>query len=116
MAQAALDFLGTIRSERVSELILVTKHEAAPSDADEMLLLDVDLSILGAERSRFEQYEAQIRAEYEWVPEGAYRGARSKILGEFLARPELYHTEFFHRSLEARARENLRWSLDALAA
>ena len=99
---------------RVSQLVLVTKHTAAPTTRDERLLLDIDLAILGAEPERFDRYEAEVREEYAWVPASAFANARAGILTAFTERPRLYQTdEFFHR-YEARARENLARSLAAL--
>jgi predicted metal-dependent HD superfamily phosphohydrolase len=46
----------------------------------------VDLSILGAETPRFDQYEQQVRDEYGWVPGPIYRHKRKAILESFLAR------------------------------
>jgi len=99
----------------VEALVLVTKHDASPRTDDEKLLLDIDLSILGAPSARFAEYELQVRREYDWVPEEAYRAGRSKILREFQQRPVIYHTPWFHESLEHRARVNLESSLESLA-
>jgi predicted metal-dependent HD superfamily phosphohydrolase len=101
---------------RVSDLVLATRHNAEPESADARLTIDIDLSILGASASRFDDYEAQVRQEYSWVPDSAFRQARGKILREFLARPSIYATPFFRERLEARARSNLARSLAALGA
>ncbi len=101
--------------DRIEQLIMVTEHEAAPINLDQELLLDVDLSILGAPLVRFDEYEGQIRREYSWVPEPAYRAARGKILAAFLERPVLYHTPHFRDGLEDQARSNLSRSLGSLA-
>jgi predicted metal-dependent HD superfamily phosphohydrolase len=101
--------------ERVYELIMATRHDAPPQGADTALLVDVDLSILGAERARFDESNEQIRAEYAHVPEVDYRQGRRRILNSFLARPRLYSTEHFYRELEVRARENLARALARLA-
>ncbi|MCR9095905.1 MAG: N-methyl-D-aspartate receptor NMDAR2C subunit [bacterium] len=114
-ASTAIGGIGAARTEAVARHILVTAHTGVPSDDDQRLLLDIDLSILGAAKDRFGAYEEQIRREYEWVPEDAYRKARTRILSHFAARPRLYHTEYFFERLEERARRNLRRSLDALA-
>ncbi len=114
-AKRALTCIGPARSEVVEQHVLVTAHTGVPSDDDQRLLLDIDLSILGAPTERFREYEDQIRREYEWVPEDAYRSARSRILSQFEERSRLYHTEYFFDRLEERARQNLRHSLDALA-
>ena len=57
---------------RVEQLIMATRHDAAPGDSDERLLVDIDLSIIGAAPKRFAEYDGQIRAEYSWVPEAIY--------------------------------------------
>ncbi len=100
---------------RVHALILATRHDAAPEGADARLLVDVDLSILGAADERFAEYERQIRAEYAWVPEPDYRRGRARVLSSFLERPAIYGTSWFSGRLEGRARANLARSLAALA-
>jgi predicted metal-dependent HD superfamily phosphohydrolase len=104
----------TATIERVTRLILATRHAAAPADADEAVLVDVDLSILGASAERFAEYEAQIRREYEWVDLAIYRRERARILQSFLARPRLFATDELHMRLDADARANLQRSIAAL--
>lgn len=91
----------------VKELILATSHEVALEDPDAQLLTDIDLSILGQDENRFEEYEKQIRREYRWVPGPIYRSKRFAILKGFLERPSIYATPFFRKRYEARARKNL---------
>jgi predicted metal-dependent HD superfamily phosphohydrolase len=100
----------------VTDLILVTRHAAIPETTDQQLVVDIDLSILGAPQARFDEYERQIRQEYSWVDEAVFRSVRSKILQEFLARPSIYSTASFRDRLERTARENLKRSIAALAA
>jgi len=104
------DSLGTL----VARLILATRHSAPPQTLSEQLIVDIDLSILGQDRSRFDEYERQIRSEYAWVPEDAFRNGRSAILSSFLSRPRIYSTEAFYRRYEAAARENLVRSISQL--
>lgn len=117
-AEAALERAGapTAVSDRVSQLILVTKHDGAPSTPDERLLLDIDLAILGASNDRFDRYEVEVREEYSWVPAEAFANARAGILRQFLERPRLYETDEFFDRLETPARRNLARSLAALEA
>ena len=114
-AGSALAILGRDMVERVCGLILVTKHNEAPTDHDQELLLDIDLSILGAPADRFDEYESEIRMEYTWVPEDTYRAARAKVLSMFQSRPAIYNTGYFRALLEAKARNNLLRSLGTLA-
>lgn len=96
---------------RVRELVLATRHDAVPEGTDAALLVDADLAILGASRERYDEYEAQIREEYSWVPGFMFRTRRAEILRDFLARERLYATDFFAERLEEPARENLRRAL-----
>ncbi|WP_128003647.1 HD domain-containing protein [Piscinibacter defluvii] len=100
-------------ARRVAALVLVTKHTALPASPDEQLLVDIDLCILGASAPRFAEYEQQVRAEYEFVPEAVFKQKRSAILRSFLARPRIYGTEFFYSRLEQQARINLARSASA---
>jgi predicted metal-dependent HD superfamily phosphohydrolase len=98
---------------RVHALVMATKGHAAAADTDTQLLLDIDLSILGAASERFAEFEAQIREEYSHVPDDAFRAGRTRILEGFLARPRLYGTRRFHDALELRARDNLQRAVAA---
>jgi predicted metal-dependent HD superfamily phosphohydrolase len=92
---------------RVKGLILITQHKALPQTPEEQLLVDVDLSILGAEEDAFAEYERQIRQEYGWVPEQEFCTGRAAVLGQFLRRKRIFHTLHFYQGFEAAARENL---------
>lgn len=100
--------VSTDAAQHVHDLIMATRHTAVPSGRDEQLLVDIDLSILGAERARFDEYEQQIRKEYAYVPGFLFRRKRREILKGFLDRSAIYSTPHFHDMLEARARDNLR--------
>jgi predicted metal-dependent HD superfamily phosphohydrolase len=100
--------------ERVRALIMATTHDAAPSDPDAMLLVDVDLSILGADRETYGRFEDNVRKEYSWVPGPLFRRTRAKILQSFLDRPSVYGTARMRERLEDAARENLREAIARL--
>jgi predicted metal-dependent HD superfamily phosphohydrolase len=102
-------------AQRVAQQVLATRHAALPEAGDAQLVVDVDLSILGAGPERFAEYEAQIRQEYAAVPAALFRERRSQVLAAFLARPVLYATPRLRQALEARARANLQQALAATA-
>jgi predicted metal-dependent HD superfamily phosphohydrolase len=102
------------RAQRIYDLIMFTRHATDPVGIDAQVLVDADLSILGARPARFQEYEAQVRSEYGWVPDAMFRSARAKILKEFLGRPHLYSTAHFRERYEAQARRNLQHSLEYL--
>ena len=101
---------------QVANLILATKHDVVPEDADTQLIVDIDLSILGESSKRFDEYEQKIRKEYEWVSEEKFVAERLVILQSFLPpqRPNVYLTSFFQKKYEAKARENLERSIAKL--
>jgi predicted metal-dependent HD superfamily phosphohydrolase len=94
-------------TERVHDLIMATCHDTAPTSPDQQLLVDIDLSILGAPAARFEEYDRQVKAEYSWVPSAIYCAKRKEILSGFLARPFIYSTQHFRDRYEMQARANL---------
>jgi len=98
-------------AERVHALVMATRHDAVPEGRDAELLIDIDLSILGADRARFDEYERQVQAEYVFVPDEVRLPRRRAILQRFLDREAIYATPRMHAQLEARARANLRRSI-----
>lgn len=125
-AELFLQLVGTSAPEQwcswVHLLILATKHGAnlvesrlCPEQQQEHdLLLDIDLSILASQPSRYDQYESQIRAEYGWVPWFLYRKKRRQILQHFLELAEqgrLFRTPFY-RNQHPAAQDNLRRTLN----
>jgi predicted metal-dependent HD superfamily phosphohydrolase len=101
---------------RLSALIMDTRHVAPATSADGALVADADLAVLGAPADVFDSYDAAIRMEYAYVPEQAYRAARTAILSGFLARPSIYQTGVFRQAHEARARANLARAISRLQA
>jgi predicted metal-dependent HD superfamily phosphohydrolase len=89
---------------------------APPSYArDEALLVDIDLSILGAAApSAFAAYEAGIRHEYRHYDDAAYRAGRLAVLRMFQAKPRIFATQYWRERLEAQARANLAAAIAAL--
>ena len=95
-----------LRTE-VAALILATRHAEPPRTRQEALLVDADLSILGASAGDFDAYDAAIRQEYAHVPWPLYREGRRRVLEGFLERATLYHSSEF-AALDAPGRLNLR--------
>jgi predicted metal-dependent HD superfamily phosphohydrolase len=103
-------------TRQVESLIMVTTHDALPQTLDEQFLVDIDLSILGSDESRFAEFERQVREEYSFVPSFLFRMKRKAILKTFLARNHIYSTPAFRENLEASARRNLKLVVHGRAA
>lgn len=95
-------------AQRVHALVMATCHAAPTCTPDEALLVDIDLAILGAEPTRFAEYERQVREEYAWVPGFLYRRKRREVMQGFAQRAPLYQTTVVRAMLETSARVNLR--------
>jgi predicted metal-dependent HD superfamily phosphohydrolase len=101
-------------AQRIAELVLATRHAALPHSVDAKVVVDVDLSILGAPAERFDEYERQVREEDSWVPDFLFKRERRKIMNELLARPAIFATPLFFERYEQQARANLRRSIGQL--
>ena len=118
-AQWAVDFLGhsgvhTTVCTQVDGLIMATCHQQEQqqnANHNQQLLVDIDLAILGTNRERFQEYEQQIREEYQWVPHFIYRKKRRAVLQSFLTLPRIYNTPWFYTQFEQQARKNLTFSI-----
>ena len=95
LAQRQLTEVGLAVAE-VAEVVrlvrLTAGHEPEPGDADGEVLCDADLGILAAPPARYGEYARDVRAEYAWVPEPAFRAGRAALLRGLLARDRLYRT------------------------
>ncbi len=117
LADDALSSLGAgdaIRA-RIVRLVMATAGHEAAGDADAELVLACDLAILGADEATFDAFERDIRAEYAFVPDDAYRAGRSRVLLSFLERATLYGVPAIAAEREDRARANLQAALSRLA-
>ena len=101
----------------VGRLIRLTRtHQVLPDDRLGAILISIDLSILGAEPSRYDAYAAAIRQEFIHVRDTDYRAGRARVLGQFAARPVIFPDASFAATYDRRARENLARELASLSA
>jgi predicted metal-dependent HD superfamily phosphohydrolase len=103
-----------ITAEAARLIELTAGHEVAPDDRNGAVLIDADLSILGAPPEVYDRYAVDIRDEYRHVPEPAFRSGRAAILTDFLGRDRLFRTATAHDRWDAAARANLARELDRL--
>ena len=97
----------TARIARCKAHIITTKGHETSADADTNLLLDADLSILGASPEDYKVYCANVRKEYSVYPDFLYRPGRKKVITHFLGMDRIYKTELFRECYEQTARINL---------
>lgn len=92
-------------------LILGTKRHESGS-AQQNLLNDLDLGILGAPPPTYARYAHQIRMEYAHVPTPQYHAGRAAVLTAF-DQKQIFQTERFAH-LEEQAHKNLRAEITRL--
>lgn len=73
-------------ADRVHSLVMAAAHagEVDAPEPDPSVIRDCDLWILGAPSDRFDEYERQIRIEYDHVPDAIYAAGRRAVLERLL--------------------------------
>ena len=87
---------------------------SGPDRTDCAAFLDLDLGILAAAPDAYDRYAANVRAEYAFVPDEAWRAGRAGVLTGFLGRDRLYLADDLHTAWDAPARANVARELTAL--
>jgi len=77
-----------------------------PTSARAGLVIDLDLMGLAAPDPIFDRNSANIRREYDHIPDAEFGAGTVAFVDAFLARPSIYHTAW-GKPLEALARANL---------
>lgn len=98
--------------ERAKYCILATRHkETKYYDPLHALVVDIDLSILGAPENEYLEYARDVRQEFKHVSNEAWCVGRSNFLASMLAREKTFSllTQF-----EKPARANMQDELDRL--
>jgi predicted metal-dependent HD superfamily phosphohydrolase len=99
----------------VKDLVRLTDGHTAPADDSlSAAFHDSDLWILAAPQERFDAYCAQVREEFAFVDDEAYRAGRRAVLQPFADRDRIYRTRHGRHEWDDRARVNLARELTRL--
>lgn len=90
-------------------LIMATKAHipVGGNQADQALLVDLDLAVLARDSDGYDVYAKAVRKEFSIYPDFLYKPGRRKALKHFLEQPTIYHTPHFQHCFEAIARKNI---------
>ncbi|EOQ96953.1 hypothetical protein LEP1GSC195_2621 [Leptospira wolbachii serovar Codice str. CDC] len=118
IAKDRLSELG-ISQERIEiciEHILATKSHRLGDKChpDTSFFLDIDISILGSEESKYYKYAKNIRKEYSIFSSEDYQKGRIQVLNHFIENIRLFHTDFFFDEYEMRSRHNVKLEIHSL--
>ncbi|MFI7496406.1 DUF4031 domain-containing protein [Kocuria sp. M4R2S49] len=112
----AAGFPGPLATE-VERLVLLTiGHRVAEEDTAGGVLLDADLSVLGADPTGYAAYVAGVRKEYAHVPGPVFAQARLRVLEDLRSRRPLFRTPAAQRRWGAAAERNLEDEIGRLRA
>jgi len=106
--------LPTSFANKVLALVLSTSHLADKLTLIESVLVDADLSMLGAGENDFSIYEERVRQEWGQFDDGAFAAGRIAVLRRFLKKRRIFTTDYGRDKWEARAQNNLRRSIEKL--
>ncbi|WP_406393131.1 hypothetical protein [Streptomyces sp. NBC_00887] len=112
LAEAGVPGAATAEVARLVRLTVT--HDPADGDTNGEVLCDADLAILAAAPKEYATYAAQVREEYGFVPDDAFRDGRAAVLRQLLGLPRLFRTPHGVAAWEPRARQNLTTELDLL--
>ncbi|MBW8797105.1 MAG: hypothetical protein JF597_26940 [Streptomyces sp.] len=113
LPEAGLPARQTVEVARLVRLTVT--HDPAPGDRNGEVLCDADLAILAAPPAAYAAYTAEVREEYHFVPNDAFRAGRSAILRQLLDLPQLFRTPHGCTEWEPTARYNLAAELEMLS-
>ncbi|MGW5068810.1 HD domain-containing protein [Streptomyces cyaneofuscatus] len=109
--------VGAAVTAEVARLVRLTvTHDPAEGDGNGEVLCDADLAVLAGSPQEYAAYAAQVREEYGFVPDEAFRAGRADVLRQLLALPRLFRTPHGAEEWEARARHNLATELELLGS
>ena len=113
-AEACRQFIAqthAIGCEQAPDLISAQK---SPVKAEELLLEDLSLAVLGSETDQYCRYTVKLRREFSfWT---TYTVHRTNFLAGLLARPSIFHNTNFQERYESAARGNIRRELQQLGS
>ncbi len=95
-------------SQKIYNLILITKHQDLPQTTDEKFIVDIDLSGFGLPWDEFRRDSQAVRQEFMHLTEEEFFNGQGKFLRSLLDRTRFYATDFFYQRYETTARENLK--------
>lgn len=98
----------------VFDQVIVTDHRSPPSDSDQKLLIDIDLSSFGRPWERFLKDGVNVRLEMGYLEDTAFYQSQIAFMSQLLERTNFYRTEWFQKNYEQNARDNVKRYLTTL--
>ncbi|KAF4526084.1 hypothetical protein B566_EDAN007577 [Ephemera danica] len=104
--------VGLTDSELIAEVETLLTLEGTGSDQG--LLQDLDMAALAVPAEEYAQLIQEVRKEYHFLSDDAYKSLRKKILQSFLLIPNIFSTDAFRERFESQARSNIESEVAAM--
>jgi predicted metal-dependent HD superfamily phosphohydrolase len=100
-------FLSSAYVEEVSEIILATRHTAAPNNRNAQFMVDVDLAGLGQQWDAFFADTQNLFKEADSKNKATFYLSQCAFLQNLANRPFIFSTPHFRSAYEQTARDNI---------
>lgn len=100
--------------DRVIQLILATKHNAAKFDYSEVTICDIDIQVFGADEERYQNYVQMRYKEAHDVEIDIYLMNRRHQINNFLSRNSVFSDTSYKNQFNEIAKHNLTNELNAI--
>lgn len=98
----------------VAALVIATEHVKVPDDADQRILVDVDLSSFGLPWDKFAADGKNIRRELHYLADAEFYKGQIAFMQSLLGRDRIFNTSHFFDAYESIARDNVGRYLNSL--
>ncbi len=99
-------------ASKVNACILSTTHREPPVDEYSKTVVDIDLSGFGQDWDGFSRDSENLRKENSHIELERYIVGQIGFMEKLLSRERIYSTQYFYRTLESKARNNISRQLD----
>lgn len=93
--------------DKVFKMVMVTVHDFAPSDHDEQMMVDIDLSSFGRPWEQFAEDGDNVRRELVYLDDAEFYPRQMNFMSGLVGRKNFYNLEWFQEKYEAQARSNV---------
>lgn len=101
-------------AKKVRDMILATASHMS-DDSETIIFLDADMTILGSDEGKYQDYIHKVRKEFSIYPDLLYNRGRKTFIESTLKREYIFLTTSFRDKYEAQARFNLSKELKSLS-
>ncbi len=100
--------------QKIFDQVITTDHKSRPTDPDQQILLDIDLSSFGRPWDQFIEDGLNVRRELAYQDDDSFYQQQIGFMTQLVGRKNFYNTAWFKERFEKTAKSNLTRYLDQL--